>query len=141
NTVRSSVIEGSVIDPNTGGNPTFGVVTVGAGMTTGNDNDTVTDNQLRDLSTAPGVPTHLFLSTGASAAVVNSNGTVSDNEVFNFRNRGIYVAGVNAGTSESFTITGNTVYQTALRTGSLFGISVSATGANNINGNTIHDLA
>jgi hypothetical protein len=134
NTLRSSVIEGAM---NSG---TAGVVFFSTGATTGNDDNTVTDNQIRDRSDAVGVPLNLVFSGGTSASVSNSNNTVSDNELLNFGNCGVNVSGVSPGTSESWTITGNNVYQTAARVGTILGISVGAAGSNNISGNTIHDL-
>jgi len=140
NTVRSSVVEGAAIDPNASINPTVGVVTVGAGAATGNDDDTVTDNQIRDLSTATGVPSFLFLSAGTSAAVSNSNGTVSDNELFNFKSGGVYVSTFNDGSSESWAVTGNNVHQTAASADAVFGILLGAGGTSAVKGNTVHDL-
>lgn len=134
NTLRSSVIEGAANALGTG------VVFFGSGVTTGNDNNTVNDNRVRDRSDAAGVPLNLILSSGTAGAASNSNNTVSDNELFNFLNRGVNVSGLVAGSSESWTVTGNNVYQTAARTGSLLGISVGAAGSNTITGNTVHDL-
>ena len=135
NTIRSSVVEGAA---NTA---MRGVILFSTGTTNGNDNNTVTDNQVRDRSDAPGVPFNLILSSGTAGAAANSNNTVSNNELFNFFNRGVNVSGVVANSSESWTITGNNVYQTAARPGStLLGISVGAAGSNTITGNTIHDL-
>ena len=138
NTIRSSVIEGAVVDPNANFDPGVGVVTICDGVTTGNDDNTITDNQIRDLSTAAGVPSFLVLSAGTSEAISNSNGTVSDNELFNFGFSGVYV---NADSSESWTVTGNNVYQTAPATAEVYGISFGAGGTSAVTGNTVHDLS
>src|SRR5579885_947238 len=133
-TIRSCFIEGRE------SSTSAGVVFFSTGATTGNDNDTIADNQIRDLSNTTGVPVNLIFSGGSSPSVANSNNTVSNNEMFNFTNRGVNVSGINAGTSDSWTITGNNVYQTAPRGGSLFGIAVGSAGSNTITGNTVHDL-
>ena len=129
NTIRSSVIEGVVT-----GN---GVVTFGGGATTGNDNNTITDNQIRDRSDAAGVPANLFASLGSSATVANSNNTISNNELFNFTTYGVNI--ISTG-NDSWTITGNTIYQAAARTSNLTGIDCQSSGTNTISGNTIRDL-
>ncbi len=128
NIVRNCVLEGSA-------NP-YGVVTFRAGAVTGNDNNTITGNQIRDRSDATSVPAYLVSSLGSSDHVANSGNTVSDNDMFNFASTGI---GVFSGNS-SWTITGNTVYQTAARTGTLNGIVVNSRGTNAVQDNTLHDL-
>ncbi|HWS88940.1 MAG TPA: Calx-beta domain-containing protein [Pyrinomonadaceae bacterium] len=140
NTVRSSVVEGRAFDAAAAVNPTVAVVTIGAGATTGNDGNTITDNQIRDRSDAAGVPTTLVLSVGTSETVSNSNGTVSDNELFNFRVSGVHVSSSNDG-NDSWTVTGNNVYQTTASTDDVYGLWVGACGTSAVTGNTVHDLS
>lgn len=128
NTIRNCVIEGA----STGN----GVIILTTGATTGNDNNLITDNQIRDLNTAAGVPFSLIVSQGTSASVANSNNTISNNELFNFTSAGVLI---NPG-SESLTISGNTIYQTAARTSALRGIDFNSNGTNTISQNTIRDL-
>ncbi len=132
NTIRSSVIEGATT------NTANGVILFGTGATTGNDNNTVTDNQIRDRSDAAGVPNSLINSGGTSATVANSGNTISNNELFGFSGVGVRTGSNNS--SENWTITGNTIYPGAARTTSLTGIFVNAIGTNTISGNTIRDF-
>jgi CSLREA domain-containing protein len=135
NTFRSCIIEGAA---------EFGsVFFIGAGSITGNDNNLITDNQIRDRSDSPGVPGTLILTQASSApgGVRNSGNTISNNELFNFTETGITISQTTAGNQESWTISGNTIYQTGARIGFVTGIRFSsATGTNTISGNTIRDL-
>jgi hypothetical protein len=118
NIVRNCVLEGSATP--------YGVVTFRAGAVTGNDGNTITGNQIRDRSDATSVPGYLVSSLGTSDHVANSGNTVSNNDMFNF--------------ASSWTITGNTVYQTAARTTTLNGIYVNSLGTNVVLDNVLHDL-
>ncbi|WP_395748319.1 beta strand repeat-containing protein [Prosthecobacter sp.] len=128
NIVRNCVLEGA--------STPYGVVTFRAGAVTGNDGNTISGNQIRDRSDATSVPSYLVSSLGSSDWVANSGNTVSDNDMFNFTGTGI---GVFSGNS-SWTITGNTVYQTAARTTTLNGIYVNSAGTNAVLNNIVHDL-
>jgi hypothetical protein len=138
NTVRNCVVEGA----STG---TLGVIgfTYGA-VTGGNNNNLVTGCQVRDLSTAAGVPTYLIASSGGMA-VPNSGNTVSNNELFNFDNIGIYIHFIG---NDSWTLSGNDIHEvnaatgfaTGSTTGAAYGILVQGDGTNVITGNFIHDL-
>jgi hypothetical protein len=128
NTVRNCVIEGM--------SAAFGVVSFRTGVITGNDDNTVTENQIRDRSDAAGVPAYLVGSIGTSDWIANSGNLISNNELFNFTSMGVGVLS----NSRSWTITGNTIYQTAARTTALTGISLNSLGTNAILGNTIRDL-
>ena len=130
NIIRGSVIEGSETAANSG------VIYFGAGAMTGNDDNVVNDNQIRDRSDAEGLPANLFYSQGASPAVANSGNTISDNELFNFSGVGVAISEGN----ESWTISGNTIHQTASRATALTGIRINGGGANTVTRNTIHDL-
>ncbi|MES2922576.1 MAG: hypothetical protein V4819_13575 [Verrucomicrobiota bacterium] len=129
NCVRHCVIEGATTDG-------AGVVSFTEGVTTGNDNNTVTGNLIRDLSNAAVAPGTLVSSYGTSDAVANSNNTISNNEMFNFTYAGVYVRFG----SESWNITDNTIYQTAPQTDSLIGISFNGLGTNMIRRNIVRDL-
>ncbi len=100
NTVRNCVFEGM--------SSSYGVVSFRTGVLTGNDNNTVTENHIRDRSDAAGVPGYLLVSGGSSDGIQNSNNVISNNELFNFLFTGVIVATGN----NSWTITGNTIYQT-----------------------------
>ncbi len=130
NTVRNCVIEGAATDAN------VGAVLFSTGAITGNDNNTVTGCQIRNRSDATGVPASLVVSFGSWDTLSNSNNTISNNELFNFTANGVNVASA----SDSWTIAGNTIFQTASRTTNLHGIAFNAVGTNTIRGNFVHDL-
>lgn len=130
NTVRNCVLEGS------GGSTTVGVVAFKTGVTTGNDFNTVSGNQIRDRSDTVGIPSVLVVSQGSSDTVANSDNTISNNDMFNFTSYGLrMISG-----SESWSVTGNTIYQTATRVNAVCGILFSAKGTNMIRGNIVRDL-
>jgi hypothetical protein len=137
NTIRNCIIEGS----NT--TATEGVVFITPGVTTfitGNDNNLITENQIRDRSDLAGVPANLIYSVGFGPNVRNSGNVISNNELFNFINTGIFLAPTNS-SNENFTVTGNTIYQTAARTTQLCGMQLNTLGTNNvISQNIIRDL-
>ena len=136
NTLRSSIIESPANSGSTG------VVLFSTGATTGNDNNTVTDNHIRDRSDAAGVPRNLFFSEGsASAGAANSNNIISNNELFNFgSNNASQGINIRPTGNESWTIQGNTIYETAARTVALIGIAFSSAGTNLVVENVIRDL-
>lgn len=131
NTVRNCVVEGASTSI------TRGVIGFGTGSVTGNDNNLITENHVRDLSTAAGVPTNLIGSNGSSAAVSNSGNTVSNNELFNFNTNGIYIT---PSGNDSWTITGNNLFVVNAATSSITGIDLRGDGVNVITDNYIHDL-
>jgi hypothetical protein len=127
NTIRSSVIEGA----------SSVVVFFSTGTATGNDNNLVTDNRIRDRSDATGVAQILIYAAGTSAIVANGNNSITANEIFNFTLSGVWIEATG---NENWTITGNTIYQTDARTSSITGIQFGAAGTNTISGNTVRDL-
>jgi hypothetical protein len=130
NTVRNCVVEGA-------SGSTLGVIGFSTGTVTGNDNNLITGCQVRDLSTASGVPLYLIGSTGSSAAVSNSGNTVSNNELFNFNFTGIFIPATG---NDSWTLSGNNIYEVNAGTSLLVGIQMSGSGTNVITGNSVHDL-
>ncbi|MFO1441450.1 MAG: hypothetical protein U1F81_24235 [Verrucomicrobiaceae bacterium] len=130
NTIRNCVIEGAT-------SSFLGVIGLSTGAVTGNDNNLITDNQVRDLSVAAGVPGYLVGSTGSSANVANSNNTIANNELYNFSTVGIRIDGTG---NESWTISGNNIYELNPATYPVYGIQFGGGGVNVIAGNYIHDL-
>ena len=131
NTVRGCFVEGA----ETGAR---GVISFRDGVVTGNDDNLITDCQVRDVSTGIGVPRYSIASVGSSAAVANSGNTVSNNEIFNFN-----FAGVSVGTgNESWTISSNNIYEVnpPNYVYQPVGIGVYGGGVNSVTGNFIHDL-
>ncbi len=131
NAVRNCVVEGAT----TSG--TLGVISFSTGTVTGNDNNLISGCQVRDLSTAAGVPSILIGSQGSSSTVSNSGNTVSNNDLFNFNAVGIYVAGTG---NDSWTLSGNNIYEDNAVASSLRGIESSSVGTSIITGNTIRNM-
>lgn len=131
NIIRNNTIEGS-----TNGN----VIFIATGITTGNDNNRITANTVRDRTDAVGVPFNSVLSSGsASAALANSGTIITNNQITNFTQSGIIFLGASA--NENVTVTGNNVSSTANRATVQLGIYLaSALGTNLISQNQIHDL-
>ena len=138
NTIRNCIIEGA------NNSATQGVlfITPGAVNVTGNDNNLITENTVKDRSDVAGVPVNLIYSAGWSTTVRNSNNTISNNECYNFTGTGIFLASANSG-NENFTVTGNYIFQfpPTPRTTALYGMQLNTLGTNNlISQNTINDL-
>ncbi len=131
NTVRNATIEGAATS--TSG----GVIFFGSGTTTGNDNNTITQNVIRNLSVGTGTPAYLINSSGSSATVTNTNNSITNNILKNFTNTAISISSTG---NESWTITGNEIFEEAAQTSPLTGISFSSLGTNVISQNSIHDL-
>lgn len=130
NTVRNCVLEGASTST------TLGVIGFGAGTVTGNDNNIITGCQVRDLSTAAGVPNTLIGSSGSSAAA-NSGNTLSNNDLFNFNQQGIRLSASGNG---AWTISSNDIHEVNSATSNNAGISILGGGTHIITGNYIHDL-
>lgn len=127
NTVTNTTLEG-------GG--TSSILSISTGVTTGNDNISITGNTIRDRTDATSVPFNSINLIGTSAAISNTNVVISNNQLINFTQAGIVI-----GTSDNVTFTNNTISQTASRTTALFGVAVnSATGTNLFSQNTVRDL-
>lgn len=128
NSILSCVVEGGTTSN------VSAVVMFGAGPTTGNDNNSVTDSVIRDRTDAVAIPVRLFASDSSGGAV-NSGTVVLNNQFINFTQAAIFDA-----IAENTSITGNTISQTAARTTGLFPIQMLANaGSNSISGNTIRD--
>ncbi len=114
NTIKYSIIKG-VNSGTTSGNIVFSTTT----GTTGNDNNTIDNCDIRDGATTP---TNIIYSAGTTTttATNNSNNTISNNNIFNFynststSNAGVGV-NISSGTTD-WTISGNSFYQTSTRT-------------------------
>ena len=113
------------------------VILLSTGTATGNDNNTINGNTVRDR-TAPAATPGNLISSIATAAILNSGTTITNNQLINFTVNGINIGAGN----ENINITANDISQTASRTTAIIGINVSvALGTGNtISRNTIHDL-
>ena len=99
NTIRSSYIE----SPNTSTGIILFSTTTG---TTGNNNNTITDNVIRERTDVLGVPAYMIYSSGTTGKD-NSSNTISNNEIANFSSYGIYLS---TGSGDSWTVSGNSFY-------------------------------
>ncbi len=127
NTIQNSTIEGAGT----------AVILLSTGTTTGNDNNTISGNTVRDRTAPAGVPANL-VSSIATAAIANTGTAVTNNNLINFTTNGVNIGLGN----ENINITGNDISQTAARTTVIVGINVTeafGTGST-ISQNTIHDL-
>ncbi len=127
NSIQNSVIEGAGT----------AVILLSTGTATGNDNNTISGNDVRDRTAPAAVPANL-ISSIATAAISNGGTIISNNNLLNFTTNGINLGLGN----DNVTITNNEISQTANRTTVIVGINVtSALGAaNTISQNSIHDL-
>ena len=99
NTIRSSYIE----SPNTSTGIILFSTTTG---TTGNNNNTITDNVIRERTDVLGVPAYMIYSSGTPGKD-NASNTISNNEIANFSSYGIYLT---TGSGDSWTVSGNSFY-------------------------------
>jgi hypothetical protein len=108
-TIRNCTIKGA----STG--TASGTIVFGAGTTTGNVNDTITANTI--TSSGSGLPTNAIYSAGTSTAVANTGIAITNNSIQDYFNAAAGSNGILvASNSAAWTITGNKLFQTALRT-------------------------
>jgi hypothetical protein len=131
NTISNCIVEGASTSTS------LGVIAFSTGTVTGNDGNLVTGCQVRDLSTSTGVPRNLVGSTGSSASVSNSFNIISNNEIFNFNSFGILAASTG---NDSWTVSGNNVYEINAATNNTVGINMFGAGTHIITGNSVRDL-
>lgn len=93
----------------------FGVIYFATGTTTGNDNNTISSCNIGPAGA--NLPINGIYSFGTSAAIDNSGNTISNNNIFDYFNAGGITTGINVNSGSSgWTISGNSLYQTATRT-------------------------
>ncbi|ALW84514.1 hypothetical protein AUC43_05080 [Hymenobacter sedentarius] len=109
---------------------TSGVVVVGDGVSTGNDNNSLTKSFIANSGPAL-IPANLVYAANAGGGT-NDAFTLSGNELFDFSNAGVLVA---AGNGDQWTISGNSIYNnlavapTTAQTGIAF---QAGSGANDV---------
>ena len=131
NTIQRCILQGGMTS--TSG----GVVFIAAGTTTGNDNNTISGNIIRDRTDAAEIYANLIASLNASTTATNSNNVISNNQLINFTSNGFGTSGIVS--ADNWTITGNDISQTATRAATIFGINFGGnSGTNVISGNSIH---
>jgi hypothetical protein len=113
NTLTYCIVEGARFS-NTSGIIDFSTTT----GSNGNDNNTISNCQLRDISSTGATPQNIIVSNGTTSNSnrYNSGITISNNEIFNFYGNALISTGVLLlNGSTTFTITGNSFYQTVSR--------------------------
>ncbi|MFN4121879.1 MAG: beta strand repeat-containing protein [Flavobacteriales bacterium] len=125
-TLRNSIIEGASTSA------TNGVIRIGtAGAGNGNDNITIRNNHIKESA---GLPANGIFALG-TATRENDNISILENELFNIWSPNQTSSAIWVSTNNSaWTITGNSIYQNADRTGTgaviKYGIQVNNTGDN-----------
>ena len=131
NAINNCVIEGG----NT--STSSALILFGAGTTTGNDNNTVSNSVVRERTDIAGVPANLIASLNGSTTATNSNNVINANQLTNFTSNAFAASA--ALTSDNWTITNNDISQTAARTTTIFGLNLGGmTGTNTVSDNLIH---
>ena len=132
NSIMNSTVEGGNTECRTA--RSFSSVT---GTTTGNDNNTISGNIIRDRTDVVGVPANLVVSLNASLTALNSNNTVTGNTLANFTANGFATSGI--ASSDNWTVSNNDISQNATRATVVVGINTGGmAGTNLISGNSIH---
>ena len=127
-TIRSCIIEGCNRATNAG------VMMIGAGVSSGNNNILITENLFRNANTNN--PNNL-LSSYSTATIQNSGIQVLNNEFKNFRNSGILVSGIGSGTG--WTVDGNSFYYDMATAATTAQTAISFTPASLSNNNFIRN--
>lgn len=135
NTVTNCVLQGSA---STTAN---GVVNFSTGATTGNDNNTISNNTIG--AAGSNLPINGIYSAGTSVSVDNSSNTVSGNNILDYFNAGLLSSGITiaATGNNTWTISNNKFYQTATRiyttAATHYGIFIGGGDGYTISGNSI----
>lgn len=109
-----------------------GTILFSTGTTTGNDNNTISNNQIGPAGV--NLPSKAIQATGTSSAIENDNALITGNNIFDF-----FLAGGDTGINittgnEAWTISSNKFYQTAARTTATAASRHSAVTLNNSTG-------
>lgn len=119
-----------------------GTIVFATGTTTGNDNNTVSNNNIGPAGA--NLPSKAIMASGTSSAIENDNALITGNNIFDFFLPGSSLSGINIVTgNEAWTISNNKFYQTATRTFSTTALRYAAITLNNstggftVSGNTI----
>jgi hypothetical protein len=130
NTITNCILESGITST------TSGVIafSTSVGGSTGNSNNTISNNIIRDRSDDVGVPANLIYSSGTAAAP-NAGNMIVNNEMFNFTVNAVNFTATGAG--NGWTIDSNMVYQTASRTTALGGFRVLGGSGHVVRNNSI----
>lgn len=134
NTIKNTIVEGANTST-TSGTILFSTAATGS---IGNSNNIISNCDVRDRSDAAGVPANAIYSSG-TASPANANNVVSISNIFNHTNAGVLVSATGAG--NGWTISGNSIYQTAARTAALTGISIQGGNGHSVLNNFIGGTA
>jgi hypothetical protein len=128
-TIRYCHIEGATT------NSSNGVILVGVASNGGNDSLVFANNKISGLTVGTGIPANLIYATG-TAAHENKYNSVLNNELFNYD--GGYALGIatnSNGNADYWTISNNSIYQTAPRLSDLYGIYIYGGGGHIVSNN------
>jgi hypothetical protein len=135
NLVTNCVIEGAGTSTTAAGTIFFST-----GVSTGNVNNTISNNDIRDRSTTGARHAVAIISVG-SASAPNGNNTITNNNIYNFTSSGVTVSAT--GNAGGWTISGNSFFYnnatapTTAQTVINVSPGIASTGSNWIYGNYI----
>lgn len=137
NVVTNSSVLGAT---GAGGSSGFGVIYFATGTTTGNDGNTISNNNIS--ASGGGNPINGIYSFGTSTAVDNGGITITGNNISDYFNLGGATSGINVNAgSSAWTITNNKLYQTAERryttANTHSGINILVGSGYTVTGNTL----
>ncbi|MBP9935338.1 MAG: hypothetical protein KBF52_06170, partial [Pyrinomonadaceae bacterium] len=137
NTVTNSTVSGSTGAALSSG---FGVIYFGAATVTGNDNNTISNNNI--TAAGSNLPINGIFSQNLTAATDNSSITISGNNISNFFNTNSASSAVNVNSGNSgWTVSNNKIFQTGTRTyltaATHNGVFVTSGSGYTVTGNTI----
>ncbi|HEX8069048.1 MAG TPA: Calx-beta domain-containing protein [Pyrinomonadaceae bacterium] len=119
-----------------------GTIIFSTGTTTGNDNNTISNNNIGPAGA--NLPSKAIMASGSSSSIENDNVQITGNNIFDFFLPGSSLSGINILTgNEGWTISNNKFYQTATRTFTTTALRYAAitlgnsTGSFTVSGNTI----
>ncbi|MGB4937647.1 MAG: hypothetical protein WBO30_11575, partial [Ferruginibacter sp.] len=118
----------------------FGVVLFSTGTVTGNDNNTISNNNIGP--SGANLPLNGIYSLGSSSTIDNSDNIISGNNIFDYFSAASATNGMNINSNNSgWVITNNKLYQTATRrfttANTHNGINITSGSGYTITGNTI----
>ncbi|HEX8734050.1 MAG TPA: Calx-beta domain-containing protein [Pyrinomonadaceae bacterium] len=110
-----------------------GTIVFSTGTTTGNDNNTISNNNIGPAGA--NLPSKAIMASGTSSSIENDNAQITGNNIFDFFLPGSSLSGINIITgNEAWTISNNKFYQTATRTFTTTALRYAAITLNNSTG-------
>ncbi|RAK64063.1 hypothetical protein DLM85_19155 [Hymenobacter edaphi] len=140
NTITRSIIEGG----NT--SATSATILFYNGTSTGNQNNVISGNDIRELTVAPNtVPNTAIRSVTDAGTATNQGNVVSGNDIHNFTGTGVALSATGNGDAWSIggaaAAEGNRIYQDAARSTALTGISLASGNNHVVSNNKLYQTA